>query len=299
MGTYTELAFEIPSKTFIIGEYLAINGTASMVLASEPSFFIKTIEDKNFGFHPDSPAGRRRQELKQNGFGFSVFDPHEGRGGFGRSTAEYLAVHLYEELLAHPSGTTTEQMLENLEELVTTYQKSCGGEYRPSGADLVAQICGGLCWYDGMNFTAQSLAWPFPGYDIFIFHTGKKLATHEHLKDLPSKDLKGLIPILLAARTAYDQQNLKVFAESLNFYYDILFELGLSDKRVRQSVERLRSHNEVLAAKGCGAMGVDTVIVLAEKSDEDKVRDLCFAEDFTFISSLGQSHPGAQVRRPS
>lgn len=294
-----DVAFEIPSKTFVVGEYLAINGTASMILASDPGFYIQIIKDKTFGFHPDSPAGQLKKELKQNNVGFSFFDPHEGRGGFGKSTAEYLSVFLYNQFQNSETANVSDSILENLEDFVQQYQSCSGKEYKPSGADLVAQVCGGLCWYDGMNFNAEKLAWPFPGYEIFVFHTGKKLATHEHLKDLKSKDLRSLIPILLAARTSFDQSNLKVFCESLNFYYDTLGDLGLSDPTVQKSVYKLRENEEILAAKGCGAMGMDTVIVVGENSNAQKIKDLCFNEDFQYITCLRQAHPGATIRRPN
>ena len=296
MPTSSDRVLEIPSKTFIVGEYLAINGTASMVMATEPSFLVTIIDDKNFGFHPDSPAGKLKNQLGHNDFGYSFFDPHDGRGGFGRSTAEYLAVCLNDKKMNKESGDPAESLLDDLEDFVQSYQKQSEGEYKPSGADLVAQLCGGLCWYDGMNYQAEQLAWPFPGYDIFIFHTGKKLATHEHLKDLKSIDLRSLIPILVAARTSIDQMNLKVFCESVNYYYDRLDELGLSDKSVKSSVDKIRKNPEVLAAKGCGAMGVDTVIVVAESTNKDKILQVCMDEDFQFISSLQQAHPGATVR---
>jgi mevalonate kinase len=292
-----DLAFEIPSKTFIVGEYLAINGTASMLLATEPSFLIKIIKDKLYGFHDESPAGRLKKMLSLNNKGYSVFDPHNGRGGFGRSSAEYLAVYMHDFYNKNEKLEIAEDILNNLEDFISLYRKSCGPDYIASGADLVAQVCGGICWYDGMNFNCEQLIWPFPGYDILIFHTGKKLATHEHLKNLKKMDLRSLIPILIASRTSMDQANLKVFCESLNYYYDILNELNLSDPQVRQSVERLRKNPEILASKGCGAMGVDTVLVVCEKSDSKKVKDLCFAEDFQFISSLSNAHSGARFRR--
>lgn len=297
MTTQPDIAFEIPSKTFVVGEYLAIQGTASMVLATEPSFFVKAIGDQLYGFHEKSPAGQLRKDLNLSSFGYSVFDPHEGRGGFGRSTAEFLSVYMHD-LVNKGVTDITGDILQNLEEFVGLYQRSCGPDYKPSGADLVAQVCGGLCWYDGMNFNSEQLVWPFPGYDIYIFHTGKKLATHEHLQDLKKIDLRSLIPILIAARTSIDQANLKVFCESVNYYYDALDELNLSDKVIHESILKLRKNSEVLAAKGCGAMGVDTVLVIAEKSNENKIKDLCNAEDFQYISSLSNSHLGAQIRRP-
>ncbi|MEM7647409.1 MAG: hypothetical protein AAF203_10900 [Pseudomonadota bacterium] len=291
------IAFEIPSKTFVIGEYLAINGTASLILASEPFFYVKVIQDKLFGFHPDSPAGNLKKQLKMDGVGFSFFDPHQGRGGFGRSTAEYLSVFLAHWLQENGEEDWNDKILSQLEDVVPQYQKSCGGDYKPSGADLVAQLCGGLCWYDGMNYLAESLSWPFPGYDMFIFHTGKKLATHEHLADLKEKNLRPLIPILLAARTSLDQKNLKVFCESLNYYYDCLNEMSLSDPGIYKTVLDLRENPEVLAAKGCGAMGVDTVLIIAEATDFQKIKDLGQARDFQLIAQLSQRHKGALLRR--
>lgn len=276
MVSTENIAFEIPSKTFVIGEYLAINGTASMVLATEPSFYVKITKDKLYGFHSDSPAGQLKKKYSLNDSGYSFFDPHEGRGGFGRSTAEYLSVYLNHWLRENGESHFTESILSHLEDFVGEYQSLCGNDYKPSGADLVAQVCGGLCWYDGMNFVAEKLPWPFPGYDIYIFHTGKKLATHEHLSDLKDQPLRPLIPILVAARTSLDQENLRVFCESLNFYYDSLNELGLSDKAIYKNVETLRQAPEVLAAKGCGAMGVDTVLVIGEKSNKEKIKKSLF-----------------------
>lgn len=297
MSKPQEITFEIPSKTFILGEYLAINGTASLVLATEPSFFVRMTDDVRYGFHKESPAGVLRNKLKLSQYGFSFFDPHKGRGGFGRSTAEYLAVYLYHLSVEKRISNPTDFILENLEEFVTQYQACAGKDYKPSGADLVAQVCGGLCWYDGMNYRAESLNWPFPGYDIFIFHTGKKLETHEHLKELRNINLNHLIPILLAGRTALDQENLKVFCQSINYYYDILNELGLSNKSVYKSVQKLRESDKVLAAKGCGAMGVDTVIVLGQKSDLKEIKEIAFQEDFQYISSLSLTHKGVCIRR--
>lgn len=292
-----DLAFEIPSKTFIVGEYLAINGTASLLLATEPCFYTKVINDSRYKFHPDGPAGHLMKDLGLNKTGFSFFDPHGGRGGFGRSTAEYLSVYLYDQVVNHQVKDFTDSILNNLESFIAQYRKACGKEYKPSGADLVAQVCGGLCWFDGMNLNVETLVWPFPGYDIFIYHTGRKLATHEHLKELKNLNLRPLIPYLIAAKTAIDQANLRHFCDSLNFYYDTLAVLNLSDKRICESVATLRADPKVLAAKGCGAMGVDTVIVVAEKSDAKYIKELCSNEDFQFISTLSNAHGGASIRR--
>jgi len=297
MSLDQSLIFEIPSKTFIIGEYLAIGGTASMLLNTEPSFVVKITSDTRYGYHPDSPAGALRKNLGQTSVGYNFIDPHQGLGGFGRSTAEYLSVYLYDLYMNRGISEFSQPILGNLEDFILQYKQSSGGEYSPSGADLVAQVMGGLCWYDGMNFSAEKLAWPFPGYNIFVFHTGKKLATHEHLKDLRAKNFRELIPLLVASRTSLSQKNLKVFCQSLDLYYDALNDMGLSDRNIRERVMNLRKNPEILAAKGCGAMGIDTVLVIGESSNLDRIQQLCQNEDFQYITSLSQAHPGAILTR--
>ncbi len=321
--------FEIPSKTFVIGEYLALEGTASMLLATKPCFIVKTKSvsphlensedsDRLFTeFHPDSPAGKLCRQLKQKETYF-IEDPHENGGGFGRSTAEYLSVFIHDLILKKKSFNSTENsrtvspveetktpeiefyrgkqevnefILNNLRSFIATYQ-SCVSNYKPSGADLVAQVCGGLCWYDGMNFSCEQLGWPFPGYDICIFKTGYKQKTHKHLRDIKNKNLKLLIPTLISARLSLEQANLRMFCQSINDYYDILGGLGLSDPKVQARVHRLREQPEVLAAKACGAMGMDTVLIISRLSDENKVRKFAEEQGFSLVSQLKQSHPG-------
>ena len=329
------LCLEIPSKTFVIGEYLALEGTASMLLATKPCFKIKIRESSSLEvqtdkfektddpfaeFHPDSPAGKLCQKLKQKKTYF-IEDPHEGNGGFGRSTAEYLSV-LIDDLLSKekkiestgdsssPEKTKTPEIefhngkhdikkfiLGNLQNFVTNYQ-NCTSNYKPSGADLVAQVCGGLCWYDGMNFSCEKPAWPFPGYEIYIFKTGYKQQTHEHLiKDIKNKNLKILIPALMSARLSLEQSNLKIFCQAINDYYDILGGLGFSDSKVQSCVYRLREEPEILAAKACGAMGMDTVLIVARLSDEDKIIKLAKEHGLSFVSQLKQSHKGVCYNR--
>ena len=131
---------------------------------------------------------------------YSLLDPHCGRGGFGRSTAEYLSVFMEDLVVRQSVKEPGKFILDHLEDFVKVYQRHasyhdsgktnsmavCSGQmdYKPSGADLVAQVCGGLCWYDGMNFICEKLNWPFPSYDIYVFHTGQTSNTHEHLRGL-------------------------------------------------------------------------------------------------------------------
>ena len=55
---------KIPSKTFIIGEYLALQGTASMIMTTEPCFEFLPVQDGGELFHPESPAGMLSKKLE-------------------------------------------------------------------------------------------------------------------------------------------------------------------------------------------------------------------------------------------
>lgn len=287
------VTLEIPSKTFLIGEYLALKGTSSLILSSGPSFQI-SVGEGNLGFAEESPAGQFLKKNKLNDFSFEMSDPHKGKGGFGRSTAEFLAAYTFKKIKDAESNfdQVSNDMSADLKLIIDEYRLCAGSDYKPSGADLIAQMTGGLCLYDGMNFTSEAKEWPFKGYNLLVFHTGKKLKTHDHLKNLGEKDFQDLIPLLLRSLMALQGGKLKAFCEALDNYYDKLNEYGLSDSEVRKKVLELRQEPEVLCAKGCGAMGVDTVALIVQDSDFDRVNSLAKKQGFDFVTSMKEVHEG-------
>ena len=285
------MILEVPSKTFVLGEYLALRGSLSLVVSTGPSFRFQLSTNPGEKFHLESPAG---QLLENTQYQLKIEDPHNGNGGFGRSTAEYLVALYYLSVKKSKKDFSIfkEELLFDLQDLVNTYQDHAGKNYRPSGADLVAQIKGGLCWYDGMNYRAESHTWPFPDYEFLIFRTGRKLNTHEHLSSLGNKDLSSLIPTMLAARTSFEGKNLKIFCESINYYNDQLAEMGLADLDVREIAATLRAEDYVLAAKGCGAMGIDTVLTIGLEEDRASIISQAESLNLDFVTSLQDLHGG-------
>jgi hypothetical protein len=84
----------IPSKTFVLGEYLVLQGGPALVLC-HPPYFEAERGSSDRPLASQSPAG---QLAKKTGFDLSTLafrDPHQGRGGFGGSGAEFLAVWAY------------------------------------------------------------------------------------------------------------------------------------------------------------------------------------------------------------
>ena len=92
----------MPGKTFLVGEYSVLLGGAALGLATKPYFEFNFQTEFNsfppFQIHAESPAGLylRAHEANQDVMQVGFLNPYfsQGvRGGFGQSTAEYLAVY--------------------------------------------------------------------------------------------------------------------------------------------------------------------------------------------------------------
>ncbi len=95
-----DVLYKIPSKSFVFGEYAVLKNTPALIAVGEEYFLAS--QDSNadsrlilLDLHPQSPAGRLKSlclkfEISLGDIFF--FDPHQGRGGFGKSTAEFIAV---------------------------------------------------------------------------------------------------------------------------------------------------------------------------------------------------------------
>lgn len=96
-----------PSKTFLVGEYVALTGGPTLILNTTPRFELKISQQKiqsHFavnGINLESPAGKF---LQQNTNDFSSYqlqflDPYQGAGGFGASSAQFAMVVAAQQLI--------------------------------------------------------------------------------------------------------------------------------------------------------------------------------------------------------
>ncbi len=230
-----------PSKTFLLGEYLVLEGGPALVLAHPPAFH--GGQGPGAGFAPASPAGRlalaRGLDPKQ----FFFKDPHAGRGGFGASGAEFLTV-------AHALGCGEPwQTWELYRELGLP----------GSGTDILVQAFApaekiSFVYVDQETRTLELRPPAALGLELTLFHTQKKLATHEHLATkLPS--LAG------AAAIVREEKNL---VRAVRAYAEILESNGLVATHSQAALQDLKAEPTVQAAKGCGAMGSDVLLVLGQ-----------------------------------
>ena len=279
------LSWKIPSKTFLCGEYAALRGGPSLLLVTEPFFSVTVSENQNnkcsSPFHPDSPAGKWFSQTVESAAEFSFEDPHGGRGGFGASTAEFLSVYLY-----------TKKKIEkeiSISSLLQDYrQVSQVNGALPSGADVVAQFLGAfdlslsdqvrreekrLVYFDARSQSLHHSVyhWPFSEVELLVLRTGKKLATHDHLQNLDLGDVGSLSETSQSIHQALESKSLSDFLSGIEQYGELLQQRGWVAEHTQEFLQKISREEGVLAAKGCGAMGADTIFVCVQKRDKDRL----------------------------
>ena len=262
----------IPGKTFLVGEYLALVGGPSLVATTAPRFeaaFTRSAPGEGSlskPFHAESPAGRLwstlEREIELSPWHVTFVDPHRGLGGLGASTAQFASVVAFAQSLGAFRSPPADW-----DSWLRLYRDCAwsGDGLAPSGADLVAQVSGGVVAYDGRTSTARVFAWPFPDLAFTLLRTGRKLATHEHLRKaraeaLPETEMREISSRAIEAFSACESA---AFADSLFAYGDLLAKFGLRAESTGEILRDLRATlgSAVAAAKGCGAMGADVIVV--------------------------------------
>ena len=289
-----------PSKTFVLGEYLVLDERQALVANTRPRFQL-SLNSRGSGtcegIHPNSPAGvwfrKHQQDFK--GHSLSFIDPHEGRGGLGASSAQFLMVHYVHSVLAgHRPMLKSTETIQMIWEDFGELQKNAKGR-QPSGADIVAQWTGGLSLLKLDDVEVQSLMWPFQRESFFILRTGKKLATHEHLKTLEKFDTTSLSESFSAAKSALIDINPNLFAESVNAYGRGLESLGLQAEESVKLVQAFRDSGLVKAAKACGAMGADMLFIFFDKERVSEIQKLIETMELEIVASHEDLSDGLKV----
>jgi len=259
------MKFVCPAKTFIFGEYIALLGGPTLIATTKPDFELHIDEsDKTelIGIHPNSPAGKFYQSEKDF-FAhkkISFHDPYHGLGGYGASSAQFVLLYR-----ARYGDTHWQQLLN------AYHQFAWNGEgIKPSGADVIAQATGDITEFFARENILKKHAWPFSDAQFSILHTQKKLATHEHLKNLSLSDLGDLEEIALQGIQAFKDANLNLFCDSIQNYQLALSQQGWLADHSRTLLDEHLKKSETLAAKACGAMGADTILTIRHFTESEK-----------------------------
>jgi mevalonate kinase len=256
------MKWQIPAKTFLLGEYSAIAEGSAIVLTTTP-YFELTITKKTgtSTIHPESPAGIWWQSQNQPLNVLEWHDPYNGIGGLGASSAQFLASYL--------ASCTLYKRTPSMENMLSAYYQCAwtGKGLRPSGYDVIAQSHQGCVFINRKKNCIQSYNWPFPNLAFFLIHTGVKLATHHHLqvRTLPSH-IDDLSAISDDAHQAIVQKNDQQFVDSINKFHHKLKNLSLVAEHSLALIDYFKSYPEVLGIKGCGALGADVLLLLTTKT---------------------------------
>lgn len=250
------MIFNVPGKTYLVGEYAVLVGGAALGLATSPFFKIDYGSIKKTQLHSESPAAKL---LKAQGreIDFSIENPYVG--GFGYSAAEYWAAAIPDILKNRP----------HFSDLLKEYKKNHSG----SGVDLAFQYFGRVCLADPAVQFYQNFSWHFENLDFAAISTGVKVPTHEHLNNLELTVLKDLPAQSEKVIQAFSRNREFEFLAELRKWADQLQNLGLTtDKSITLRAE-LEKFSAIKLAKPCGALGADVILVFFAKSQKESVRE--------------------------
>ena len=268
------MIIRIPSKTFVIGEYAVFEGAPAVLLNTKPYFeFHFSIRLSGAPFHKESPAAcliKRYSDFFSK-ISIVIKDPHENRGGFGRSSAEWLALYyFYSKEKKEPFS---------MEKLLKEARKDSGG--LSSGVDVLSQFKGGLFIFEPHHLEgafqtglrSRPSPWSCGPLSFALIRTGESLNTWEHLKKI--KPLKNQYSDLKKeaekALLALKKADADLLTQSLDQYSHLLEKKNLTSQSSLEILKNLRQHPDIRSAKACGAMGAEVIAVFFNKADEKSV----------------------------
>lgn len=298
-----EFTFQVPGKTFLLGEYAVLRSAPALIMCHDPSYVFRVSHQKREGlislqefFHPESPAGYLVHHSALREAQIFLSCQHEyGQGGFGLSTAEFWMAHQLLRLMDRSgqrdflSAASLQLDVDHLD-LLQTYWRVFDAQKRnrPSGADLQAQSKGGLCYVDQKQSVLQSMHWPFQDLCLLVIPTGKKLKTHQHLQNMQQMDLGDLVRLSETILTVLKQGDQGIFVALVQQYGQLLEQKGLLAPATKELMGSLRQISGVLAVKGCGAMGADSMLSVVETAQKEQIVAKLHGQGFRVFDHFGQ-----------
>ena len=284
-----------PSKTFLLGEYVALDGGACLLVGTHPRFELKIQNGDGFcPFSPLSPAGKlwNKYSDQTSNWTAQLTNPLN-LGGLGASSAEFLLLHTA--LHVQKTLAWEAQLEPDLSEILREYSELCSGEGTPpSGADIAVQLKGGVTLFEKARGKIQRKSWGFDKLSFLLFSTNVKIATHEHLQNLSNWERAPLNQAVEMGIQAWRDQNETSFVESIRQTQVTLKNLGFEAPTTSLILKDLLERPKVLAAKGCGALGADVVLVICAREDKEELRQ-ALSLKLQFIASESDLSEGMQL----
>ncbi len=289
------LKFTAPSKTFLVGEYAVLGNSPAIVLNTTPRFqLVAQRGETSFGdLHPDSAAGlwlKQRAPLL-DGWNLEFIDPHNRQGGFGASSAQFIFVHCLTTYLQSSFAKITEVFDTNAvwnDHQVLT-------DNRGSGVDVLAQIQGHVAFVDAAAQYTKSMAWPYSEIGFGIVRTHQKIATHEHLQHIDRKAMSLLVRPSQACVESFGASSSEVFVGRLKAFSNSLKEFSLQAPAALTLIRLFEEQPWCLVAKGCGALGADTVLFLYPTEEKEKMITFMKKQRLNLVATNADLSPGLEM----
>lgn len=291
-----KLTLSAPSKTFLTGEYAVLAQGPALVLCTHPRFELNVThgEGKVTGIPARSPSAKwieqRRPLLAK--YDVEFVDPYQGAGGFGASGAQFLMVHALTTFLQSSFERTLSGP--DLKDLWSDYQTLSSGI--GSGADLLAQSCGGVAHVEMGTLTTHAREWPYPELAWSVVRTQQKIPTHEHLQNLDRAVLSLLVTPARECVESFGQSPPEVFISKLKSFTSRLAEMNLQAAHSQSLMKLLDTQDWCLLAKGCGALGADTVLFFYPVDARERVSAFVKKTSLQVVTGSTALSGGLEVR---
>ena len=295
-----------PSKTFLIGEYAVLEGGHGVVVSTGPRFSaqFRVIGDQEESYIRGlSPQGPAMDFLKDHLKIFSrlaieMQDPHQHKGGFGWSSAQFLFLYALRQWWR--AGRPEQLPALDRSDLLKSFLDYSwdGSGWAPSGLDILSQLEGQLLFLqsprkviDGMvapiEFSEyhQIQAWPFSDIQFVLLRTGRKIATHSHLSSLQQLGTASLGKCAEDAGRSLLDRNEEAFIAAINEFRELLRDQDLLDPQSWNTQQELLQRPEVLAIKGCGALGADVLLCIVVSELLEDFLEYVEEEDFVVVGT--------------
>ena len=271
------ISLNIPSKTFILGEYAVLAKQPALLVATQPycQINLRPTSKPHNPFHPKSPAGMWiENHLTDVPIDFDInIPPSMASMGLGVSSAEWISAYLGQYFYKkHPFSLWDVEFRRKCLQAYRAQQDSL--THPGSGADWMCQMIGSYTYYHPKDLSIQSTDWPFEEeYSWLIISTHQKHATHEHLNEL--KNIESFASwghILEQAWIHWQNKDAQGFISQVQAYQAQLEQSHLVAPHTQQLLEAIGHIKGVECAKGCGAMGADTIWMMTKKTDITSIK---------------------------
>ena len=200
-------------------------------------------------------------------------------GGFGASSAQFLGA-FYAQAFLKKKIVTDDELLDAY--FTCAWQ---GKGVRPSGYDVLAQHMQGCVYLHREKNEALSFEWPFTDISFELIHTRHKLPTHHHLVELSLPEAMGqLARLVLSAKHSFLTVDAEQLIDAVNDYYEQLNEMHLVAEHTISMINQLKKDPDVLAIKGCGALGADVLLILTPTVSRKTLRKRLLKQGYNIVT---------------